>query len=314
MSGWTAANIPDQKGKVAVVTGATGGLGLEIAAALARAGAHVIVAGRSAEKGSTAVAEIERRHGGARTQFEALDVADLGSVAHFAERFTSQFPRLDLLINNAGVMAVPDRHLTVDGFELQLGTNYLGHFALTLRLLPQLRAAPAARIVGLSSVAHWTARIDFDDLNAARRYRPWKAYGQSKLALLMFARALQRHATAQAWPLASLGAHPGMAFTNLQIAGPSLGRSGRFNLVALGFALGGPILGHSAAAGALPALFAATSQDAVPGGYYGPKGPGELRGPPHPAHIARQALDQAAQDRLWSESERLTQVTLAAVS
>jgi NAD(P)-dependent dehydrogenase (short-subunit alcohol dehydrogenase family) len=206
---------------------------------------------------------------------------------------------LDILINNAGVMALPRRQVTADGFEMQLGTNHLGHFALTARLLPLLRRASAPRVVSLSSLAHRTGRIDFNDLQGARLYSPWKAYGQSKLACLMFALELQRRSSAAGWKVTSNAAHPGFARTNLFTSGP-----GGLLSVATDFAA--PFFGHSAADGARPTLFAATSPTAEPGGYYGPGGFGELRGAPARALIMPQARDAAAAARLWDVSATLT--------
>ena len=206
---------------------------------------------------------------------------------------------LDLLINNAGVMALPRRQTTADGFEMQFGTNHLGHFALTARLLPLLRRASRPRVVSLSSLAHRTGRIDFDDLQGARVYSPWKAYGQSKLATLMFALELQRRSDAAGWNLISNAAHPGFARTNLFTSGPG-------GLVSLASGFAAPLFGHSAADGARPILFAATSPEAKPGGYYGPGGFGELRGRPAAALIMPQARDATAAARLWDVSGKLT--------
>ncbi len=210
MSGWSAAEIPPLQGKVAIVTGATGGLGQEAAQELAGAGAETILAGRNAVKGQAAIATIRDKFPAAEVRFEGVDLADLASVTDFAERYSSTHPSLDILINNAGVMALPRRQTTVDGFEMQFGTNFLGHFALTARLLPQLRAAPAPRLVNLSSIAHRTGTIDFGDLQGDRFYLPWKAYGQSKLAMLMFALELQRRSDAAGWKLTRSCGSPGM--------------------------------------------------------------------------------------------------------
>jgi NAD(P)-dependent dehydrogenase (short-subunit alcohol dehydrogenase family) len=204
---------------------------------------------------------------------------------------------LDLLINNAGVMALPRRQTTADGFEMQFGTNYLGHFALTARLLTLLRGAAAPRVVSVSSLAHRTAFIDFNDLQGQRIYSPWKAYGQSKLAMLMFAIELQRRSDAAGWNLASNAAHPGFARTGLFASGPG-------GLVSLASGFAAPLFGHSAADGSRPILFAATSPDAKAGAYYGPGGLGELRGTP--ALIMPQARDATAAARLWNVSETLT--------
>jgi NAD(P)-dependent dehydrogenase (short-subunit alcohol dehydrogenase family) len=306
MSGWTAAEIPPLRGRVAIVTGATGGLGEKAAQELARAGAETILAGRNAIKGNAAIATIRDKFPAARVHFEAVDLADLASVADFAQRFSSTHQSLDILINNAGVMALPRRQTTVDGFEMQFGTNFLGHFALTARLLPQLRAAAAPRIVNLSSIAHRTGTIDFDDLQGDRFYLPWKAYSQSKLAMLMFALELQQRSDAAGWKLINLAAHPGWARTDLFTNGPGTG--GFFGFGAM---LAAPILSQSAEDGALPILFAATSPGVEPGGYYGPDGIGELKGPPGPARIGPQAKNRVTAARLWESSERLLGVHFA---
>src|SRR5580692_1333315 len=208
MAAAAQADIPSQLGRTAVVTGATGGLGYETALVLARAGAEVVLTGRDDRKGQAAIDRIGREALGARVGYEHLDLASLASIADFAQRMQSR-PALDMLINNAGVMALPRRQTTADGFEMQFGTNYLGHFALTARLLPLLRRTSGPRVVHVSSLAHRTASIDFSDLQGARLYAPWKAYGQSKLACLMFALELQRRSDAAGWNLVSNAAHPG---------------------------------------------------------------------------------------------------------
>jgi NAD(P)-dependent dehydrogenase (short-subunit alcohol dehydrogenase family) len=291
------AEIPSQTGRTAIVTGATGGLGYETALALAKAGAEVILTGRDDQKGQSALEKISREVIGARLSFEHLDLASLASVADFAQRMSAR-PTLDLLINNAGVMALPRRQTTADGFEMQFGTNHLGHFALTARLLPLLRRASGPRVVSVSSLAHRTGFIDFADLQGARVYAPWKAYGQSKLATLMFALELQRRSDAAGWNLISNAAHPGFSRTNLFAGGPG-------GLISIATDFAAPFFGQSAADGARPILFAATSPNAKPGAYYGPGGMGELRGTPSPALIMPQARDAAAAAKLWDISEKL---------
>jgi NAD(P)-dependent dehydrogenase (short-subunit alcohol dehydrogenase family) len=297
MAGSTQAEIPSQLGRTAVVTGATGGLGHETALTLAKAGSEVILTGRDDRKGQSAIEKIGREVTGAKVSYEHLDLASLASVADFAQRMLVR-QSLDLLINNAGVMALPRRQTTADGFEMQFGTNYLGHFALTARLMPLLRRASGPRVVNVSSLAHRTGFIDFDDLQGARVYSPWKAYGQSKLATLMFALGLQRRSDAAGWNLISNAAHPGFARTGLFASGPG-------GLVSLATDFAAPFFGHSAADGARPILFAATSPNARPGAYYGPGGIGELRGAPAVALIMPQARDAAAAARLWDVSEKL---------
>lgn len=295
--------IPSQVGRSAVVTGATGGLGYETALALARAGSEVILTGRDDRKGQSAVEKISHEVSSARVSYERLDLASLASIADFSQRMLSR-QSLDLLINNAGVMALPRRETTADGFEMQFGTNYLGHFALTARLLPLLRKASEPRIVSVSSLAHRTAFIDFDDLQGARVYSPWKAYGQSKLAMLIFARELQRRSDAAGWNLISSAAHPGFSRTNLFASGPG-------SLLSLASDFAAPFLGQSATDGARPILFAATSPKAMPGAYYGPGGMGELRGSPGPALVMPQARDGAKAARLWDVSEKLVETSFS---
>lgn len=305
MANWRAADIPSQHGRTAVVTG-TGGLGFESALALARAGATVILAGRNAPKAGSAVDEIRRRVPGAQVVFEALDLASLDSIRVFATRLRNQHRSLELLVNNAGVMTPPRRMQTSDGFELQFGTNYLGHFALTAQLLPLLREADQARVVSVSSIAARDGVIDFDNLQSQRTYKPMVAYNQSKLACLMFALELQRRSRAGGWGVDSIGAHPGISRTDLLPNGagarsiPGLLRRYMWFLF------------QPAAQGALPTLFAATSPQAEGGAYYGPDRFSETRGYPTVARVPPQALDADTSARLWVESERLTGVAFGA--
>ena len=303
MTNWTSKDIPSQSGKLAVITGATGGLGYETALALAGAGAEVILAGRNASKGKDALRQIRAVHPRAKLRFELLDLASLVSVAQFSSRLNAERRPVDLLVNNAGVMALAKRKVTVDGFEMQLRTNYLGHFALTAQLLPLLRGAHKARVVNLSSVAHRQGRIDLDDLQASHAYKPWKSYSQSKLAMLMFALELHRRSEANGWGLLSNAAHPGWARTELIANGPG---SKGFMGTAVG--LFAPLFSHSAADGALPTLFAATSPEARTAGYYGPNGFLDMKGLPAPAKIMPQAEDAEISARLWERSTQLTGV------
>ena len=291
----------------AVVTGATGGLGFETAVGLARAGAHVVLAGRDAAKGEAALARLRREAPSASAEFEMLDLASLASVQAFAGRVQDAGQAIDTLVNNAGVMAPPVRRTTADGYELQFGVNYLGHFALTARLMPALlRAEAGARVVQVSSVAHRRGRMAWDDLGGERRYNAWTAYSQSKLAMLIFALELARRAKAQGWPLVSVAAHPGWAATDLIINGPGGGGpSLKGRLLDAGFRL----FAQSAADGALPLIHAAASPDAQAGGYYGPTGLGEIKGPPGPARVMPQARDAEAGRRLWTVSENLAGVS-----
>ncbi|ASK95105.1 SDR family oxidoreductase [Xanthomonas campestris pv. merremiae] len=307
MNGWTLADLPSQRGRVAIVTGASpGGLGYETALALAGAGAHVVLTARNPDKGEAARRALLARHPEAEVCVEALDLARLASVRAFAKRLATRHAAVDLLINNAGVMAPPQRQTTADGMELQLGSNYLGHFALTAQVLPLLRAASAPRVVNLSSLAHRQARIDFDDLQSERSYRPWKAYGQSKLAMLMFSLELQRRSNTHGWGVRAIAAHPGIAQTALIANGPD--GAGRRSASGVATGLFTRCIGHSASAGALPTLYAATSPQAQAGGYYGPNGLFELKGDPAPAKIAHQAHDQQGAARLWDTACALTGV------
>lgn len=299
MANWTVSDIPSQHGRTAVITG-TGGLGFEDALALAHAGAAVIIAGRNPSRGAAAVERIRQSAAGADVSFAELDLASLDSIRAFAKRLGDSHNSLDLLINNAGVMTPPQRQETADGFELQFGTNHLGHFALTAQLLPLLRKGDQPRVVSVSSIAARQGAIDLNDLQSARSYKPMVAYSQSKLACLMFALELHRRSHAAGWGIQSIAAHPGIARTELLPNGAgkwsAAGSARRF----LWF------LFQPVAQGALPTLFAATSQHAEGGAYYGPDQLGETRGQPTLAKTPLQALDQGMARRLWKESERLT--------
>jgi NAD(P)-dependent dehydrogenase (short-subunit alcohol dehydrogenase family) len=300
MTRWTQADIPEQHGRTAIVTG-TGGLGFEDALALARAGAFVVIAGRNDAKGTEALRLIRKAVPAAQVRFEHLDLASLASVAAFAGRIAEQHDAVDLLVNNAGVMVPPHRKVTADGFELQFGTNYLGHFALTAHLLPLLRKD--ARVVALSSVAARAGVIDFDDLNSTHGYAAMRAYSQSKLACLMFALELQRRSGAWGWGIHSIASHPGIARTELLHNGP--GRRSAHGLARTLL----PFLFQPVNRGALPTLYAATAPDAAGGAYYGPDGIAEVRGYPTRAKVPAQALDQAVAARLWQVSEELAGVS-----
>jgi NAD(P)-dependent dehydrogenase (short-subunit alcohol dehydrogenase family) len=297
---WTAERIPDQSGRLAVVTGANSGLGEVTARELARAGARVVLACRNLQKGEAARRAIETAVGGAQLELEELDLASLDSVRAFAERFRGAHGRLDLLINNAGVMATPRRR-TADGFELQFGTNHLGHFALTGLLIGTMEGRDDARVVTLSSPAHRTGRIAFDNLGGERRYFRWRAYAQSKLANLLFTLELDRRLRAAGSTIRSLGAHPGYADTNLQFAGPPL--VDRLVMHVLN-----PVIAQSADMGALPTLYAATQPGLDGGMYVGPDGFLEQRGYPKRASTSRAAQDENVARRLWDVSEQMTGV------
>jgi len=303
---WTAADIPDQSARKAIVTGANSGLGLVTARELARHGASVTLAVRNTEKGERAATAIREAEPAAQVRVVALDLADLGSIRAFAE--AREDIGLDLLVNNAGVMALP-RRTTKDGFEMQIGTNHLGHFALTGLLMPALEKGDDPRVVTLSSPAHRIGSMNFDDLQGERRYFRWSAYGQSKLANLLFAYELQRRASAAGLPLKSMASHPGYSATNLQTRG-SGGDGGLLTKVEDGvMAVSNKLLAQSAEMGALPTLYAATVKDLPGGSYIGPDGMGEQRGHPQLVDSTPASKDQAAARRLWEVSEQLTGVS-----
>ena len=342
---WTTASIPDLSGRLALVTGASSGLGLETCRALAAHGATVVMACRSRQRGEAARQSLLTPTGGGsadpgsggpgngtgaatdrertaaaaapdRTPAEAaspwgaldlldLDLADLASVRSAATEVAERYGRLDLLINNAGVMA-PPRTLSRDGFELQFATNHLGHFVLTLLLLPLLRQSPAARVVHVTSGAQYFGRISFDDLQGERRYDRWQAYSQSKLANVMTAVELQQRLQAEGSGVLSLAAHPGLARTNLQPTSVAMNGS---PIEAFAYRLMGPLF-QSAAMGALPQLYAATAPEATPAGHYGPNQLGGMKGYPTPVRIAPAAQDADQRQRLWQVSEELGQAVL----
>jgi NAD(P)-dependent dehydrogenase (short-subunit alcohol dehydrogenase family) len=299
MSTWTSQDMPSQTGRTAVVTG-TGGLGFQTALALAGAGAEVIMAGRNTDKGAAAVQAIRQLFPNASVAFRHLDLASLESIRTFAIRLRGALGCLDMLVNNAAVMTPPQKLTTAEGYELQLGTNYLGHFALTAHLLPLLIRSGRSRVVTLSSVAARGARIDFDDLQSDHRYQPMAAYGQSKLACLMFALEMQALSDELGWGVKSMAAHPGIARTDLLTNG-----AGPWSAPGLARRLAW-FLFQPAPQGALPTLFAATSPHAQGGSYVGPDKFGETRGHPTSARVPELALDTAIRQRLWTESERLT--------
>jgi NAD(P)-dependent dehydrogenase (short-subunit alcohol dehydrogenase family) len=301
--------VPDQTGKRAIVTGANSGTGQEAARRLAEAGAHVIMAVRTVAKGDQARAGILARHPGASLEVRRIDLADLASVREFSDGLLDDGAPVDLLVNNAGVMAPPTRMTTADGFELQFGSNFLGPFALTLRLLPVVLAAPAPRVVTMSSGVANFGRIHFADLEWERRYSANFAYAQSKLADLMMSLRLAAIAVERDWNLMSNAAHPGFTRTNLQTAGASLGRDKpkRTMFNSLHF-----LPSQEVGPGTEPLLYAATSPAAVSGGYYGPRGSLGLVGPTTFVRPPRRARDTAAAARLWAEAERLTGVRLPA--
>lgn len=323
---WGTTDVPDLTGRTAVVTGANSGLGRRTALELARHGASVVLACRDERRGAEALADVRREVPHARASLGRLDLADLASVRTFATSVLERGGRLDLLVNNAGVMAIPHRR-TADGFEMQLGTNHLGHFALTGLLLPALLAdlpagvAPPAgtasarepdpaRVVTVSSSVHRIGRIAFEDLQSDRRYNKWRAYGQSKLANLLFMRELDTRAHAAGAPLVSVAAHPGYARTELQATGPRM--AGRAWQARVTGAVN-RVLAQSAHAGSLPSLRAATDPGVRSGEYFGPAGPGEVRGHPVRVGMSAAARDDEVARRLWEVSERLTGVSYEAL-
>ena len=313
MAGWTTGDIPDQSGRTALVTGGNSGLGYQTVLELARKGARVLLAARDRARGVAALERLAAEAPESHAELAQLDLADLASVERFSTAFLASGQVLDVLVNNAGVMAIPHRELTAQGYERQFGTNHLGHFALTGRLLPALARQPGSRVVTVSSNRHKSAKsIDFDDLEAEHGYRPWGAYDQSKLANAMFVLELDRRLRAAGLDIVSAGAHPGFAHTNLQVSGP---RSGGTSLVARGMGLATRLFAQPARDGALPTLYAATAADVHGGDYFGPDGPGEMRGR-HPklVQFSAAAHDQAAAARLWAVSEELTSVTFEALT
>jgi NAD(P)-dependent dehydrogenase (short-subunit alcohol dehydrogenase family) len=299
---WTANDLPDLAGRTAVVTGANSGIGLEAARELARKGARVVLACRDPGRASTALDEIRRDQPGASVEVQPLDLANLASVNQFAKSCLAENESLDLLVNNAGVMAIPRRE-TADGFEMQLGTNHLGHFALTGLLLQRLR--PSSRVVNVSSTAHRMGRMRFDDLMGERRYGKWRAYAQSKLANLLFTYELQRRLEAQqAGPIAA-ACHPGYAATNLQFVAARMEESSWKERV---MRTGNRLMSQDASMGALPTLYAAGATQVRGGEYIGPDGFAENKGYPKLARSSRRSHDRAAARRLWEISEELTGV------
>jgi NAD(P)-dependent dehydrogenase (short-subunit alcohol dehydrogenase family) len=330
MSHWTLADLGDQSGRVAVVTGANSGIGYIAARELARRGATVVLASRDAGRATAAAAAMRSEladsagdskgavpsagsasHAAGQLETAVLDLADLDSVEMFAQETLASHDRIDLLINNAGVMAVPTRQETAQGFELQFGTNHLGHFALTGRLLPALRDTPGARVVTISSIAHRSERtVDFDDLGSGRRYRPMRAYGLSKLANLLFAFELDRKLREVGAPLESLAAHPGYASTNLMNAGPGLGDRTPIWRVAAKVT---KVLAQSADSGALPTLYAATSPLLHGGDFAGPLVLQQW-GRPTKVSATKIANDPATAARMWEMSVELTGVSFDALA
>lgn len=297
---WSLADMPSQEGRIFLVTGGTSGMGYEDAKALAAAGAQVVIAARNPERGQEAIDQIRQEVPEAQVHFESFDLSDLSSVRALAQRLNTSLPRLDGLINNAAIMAPPERGVSAEGFELQFAINYAGHFVLTAELLPLLRKGDSPRVVTLSSIAVHQGSINFDDLQFTQAYEPMTAYAQSKLAGLMFSFELQRRSDAAGWGIQSMAAHPGVAVTELVARGPGLeseqGRRWSANREHF----------QTAAQGAIPTLYAATAPEAQGGAYYGPTGEREVSGPLGLATIPHAANDVAVAARLWKITEELT--------
>ena len=301
---WTAAQIPSQAGKRILVTGANSGIGYQAALELARHGADVLLGCRSEAKGLDALARLRAVAPSAKVELALVDMASIASIRSFASQLTATGDALDILINNAGVMALPSRELTSDGFERQIGTNHFGHFALTGLLLPALKKASAPRVVTVASLAHRNGKIEFDNLQSERSYKPWDAYNNSKLANLLSAKELDRRARAAGLPLLSVAVHPGVSKTSIFENGPGTGdlKSKVMNLFA-------PLLMQDDAMGALPTEYAATMPDVHGGEYIGPDGLAEFKGHPKVVQPRPQANDEATARRLWEVSEQLTGVS-----
>ena len=296
---WTTADVPDQSGRVAIVTGANSGLGYDTAAVLAEKGAQVVLAVRNLDKGNEAADRIKKASPNAVVSTQELDLTSLDNVRKAADELRAAHPRIDLLINNAGVMYVPARETTKDGFEMQFGTNHLGHFALTGQLLDNILPVEGSRVVTISSVGHrLMARIHFEDPHLERKYNRVEAYGQSKLANLLFTYELQRRLKAKGTPTVALAAHPGFSDTELMRYLPDFIPDFLWRMAT-----------QPAEKGALPTLRAATDPGAQGGQYYGPDGIGEVKGNPKVVASSAQSHNEDIQRRLWTMSEELTGVT-----
>ncbi len=299
---WTAAQIPPQGGKTILVTGANSGIGYQTALELARHGAHVLLGCRSMAKGQAALERLQAEAPGASAEVVLLDVSSLASVRAFAENFLARGTGLDVLINNAGVMALPTREVTEDGFERQFATNHLGHFALTGLLLPALEKSSAPRVVTVASLAHRNGKMEWDNLQGEREYKPYSAYNNSKLANILFAKELDRRSRGTGLNLLSVAVHPGVASTRVFDNGPGQDLRARV-IKALG-----PLLFQNDAMGALPTEYAATMPNVRAGEYIGPDGFGEFKGYPKVVQPRPSALDEGAAKQLWEINEQLTGV------
>ena len=309
-AGWTTERIPDQTGRTIVVTGANSGLGFETARALAGAGAHVVMACRDEGRARAAADAIRADDVRGELEILPLDLASLASVRDFAKAFSDRHRSLHVLINNAGIMAIP-RRTTADGFEMQFGTNHLGHFALTGLLLERLLAVDGSRVVSVSSTAHKFGRIDFDDLQRERNYFRWSVYGQSKLANLHFAYELERRFRAKRIPCLSAACHPGWSATNLQLVGAHMDERRWLASLATGL---NRLFSQDAAMGALPTLYAATAPEAMGGDFFGPDGFMEIKGHPRKVISSHRSHQRETAQRLWEVSEEFTGVRFEALA
>ena len=306
---WTHEEIPDLHGKTIVITGANSGIGYEAALHLAGRGAHVVFACRNEEKANEAMAQVQQRYPEALLSLIPLDLADLTSVRAFVDAFCSEHDQLNVLINNAGIMAIPRRE-TADGFEMQLGTNHLGHFALTGLLIERLLHTPASRVVNVSSLAHRFGALRFDDIQGKRSYDPWRAYGQSKLANLSFTYELDYRLRRHHADTIAVACHPGWAATNLQAVGPQMSNS---PIKAKFSALGNQLFAQSAYMGALPTLYAAAADDVASGDFIGPDGLMQARGYPKKVRSNSASQSVEAGQKLWEVSMQLTGVRYKAL-
>jgi NAD(P)-dependent dehydrogenase (short-subunit alcohol dehydrogenase family) len=309
MAKWTENEIPDLTGQRALVTGAASGIGYEAARGLAQHGAEVLLVDRNEQAGAVALQKIRALRADAKVEFLPLDLSSQQTVREFTERLAAEGKPLDLLINNAGIQPISERRTTGDGFELTFGIGHLGHFTLTAGLFPLLLKSKAPRVVTVSSLVHRLGAFDWDDLQMERNYFAQRPYNQTKLANMLFGRELQRRAQAAGLNLLSLVVHPGVSRTNIGHSRKSLGRfhlMDRLISVVLGVVMS--VFGQSAEGGGWPTLYASTSPNVTPGGFYGPDGPGETRGAPAPAKIQKPGRDDAAAQRLWETSEKLTGV------
>jgi NAD(P)-dependent dehydrogenase (short-subunit alcohol dehydrogenase family) len=310
MAGWTENDMPELSGRVFIVTGANSGIGFEAALSLAKKHATVVLACRNLEKGKAALERIREAAPDGKVELERIDLGELASIRAFAEKFSREHTRLDVLVNNAGIMAIP-RRTTRDGFEMQIGTNHLGHFALTGLLLGRLAENGASRVVTVSSLAHALGRfgaLDEADLMLEQTYAKWSAYGRSKLANLLFAYELQRRLEPRFPNVISVACHPGYAATNLQAVGPEMTDSAVSKAV---MTVGNLLFAQSAAAGALPTLYASTARDVRGGDFIGPSGAFHIAGAPNKQRSNRRSYDVDAARKLWNASVALTGVDYA---